>query len=125
MRDFAVPVDIHDPDAIDLCGTGGDHAGTFNISTTVAFLVVVPAALNPWMLRLAGTLIAEPVYFFFSILALWLLEREVTRSRTVAGTAAALAVTLLRSAGITLPGAIQARRDNDVLRLSGPEADGD
>ena len=38
MRAFAVSVDAGDPDAIDLCGTGGDHAGTFNISTTAAFV---------------------------------------------------------------------------------------
>lgn len=38
MRAYAVPVDLDDPHAIDLCGTGGDHAGTFNISTTVAFV---------------------------------------------------------------------------------------
>ncbi len=27
------------PDAIDVCGTGGDHGGTFNISTTVGFIM--------------------------------------------------------------------------------------
>ena len=38
MREFAVPVDAGDPDAIDLCGTGGDDAGTFNISTAAALV---------------------------------------------------------------------------------------
>lgn len=38
MRDVAVPVYVDDPHAIDLCGTGGDFSGTFNISTTVAFV---------------------------------------------------------------------------------------
>jgi anthranilate phosphoribosyltransferase len=38
MRRFAVPVDAGDPAAIDLCGTGGDGAGTFNISTTAALV---------------------------------------------------------------------------------------
>ena len=33
MREYAVPVDAGDLNPIDLCGTGGDHAGTFNIST--------------------------------------------------------------------------------------------
>ncbi len=38
MRAYAVPVTLPDPHAIDLCGTGGDQAGTFNISTTAAFV---------------------------------------------------------------------------------------
>ena len=46
MREFAVPVHTdHNP--IDLCGTGGDHAGTFNISTAASFVAAgagVPVA---------------------------------------------------------------------------------
>ncbi|MEZ4701750.1 MAG: anthranilate phosphoribosyltransferase [Rhodothermales bacterium] len=38
MREYAVRVESPDPDAIDLCGTGGDRSGTFNISTTAAFV---------------------------------------------------------------------------------------
>ncbi|HMB90605.1 MAG TPA: anthranilate phosphoribosyltransferase, partial [Rhodothermales bacterium] len=38
MREYAVPVECDDPDAIDLCGTGGDSSGTFNISTAAAFV---------------------------------------------------------------------------------------
>lgn len=38
MREFAVSVECNDPHAIDLCGTGGDGASTFNISTTAAFV---------------------------------------------------------------------------------------
>ncbi|MDQ7039777.1 MAG: anthranilate phosphoribosyltransferase [Rhodothermus sp.] len=38
MRQYARPVRVDDPHAIDLCGTGGDRSGTFNISTTAAFV---------------------------------------------------------------------------------------
>jgi len=38
MREFAVSVSVDDPRAIDLCGTGGDGASTFNISTTAALI---------------------------------------------------------------------------------------
>lgn len=38
MRSVAVHVDPADTKAIDLCGTGGDQAGTFNISTCVAIV---------------------------------------------------------------------------------------
>lgn len=32
-------ITVNAPDAIDVCGTGGDSSGTFNISTAVAFVV--------------------------------------------------------------------------------------
>ena len=38
MREYAVHVACDDPHAIDLCGTGGDSSGTFNISTASAFV---------------------------------------------------------------------------------------
>lgn len=38
MRQFAIPVETDDPAAIDLCGTGGDGSGVFNVSTTAAFV---------------------------------------------------------------------------------------
>lgn len=38
MRAYAVPVRREDPRTIDLCGTGGDLSGTFNISTAAAFV---------------------------------------------------------------------------------------
>jgi anthranilate phosphoribosyltransferase len=39
MRDHGVKITIEDPDAIDMCGTGGDGLGTFNISTMASFVV--------------------------------------------------------------------------------------
>ena len=39
MRAHALKVDVGDLPVVDTCGTGGDAAGTFNISTTSAFIV--------------------------------------------------------------------------------------
>jgi len=39
MRELATPITITGQHVIDTCGTGGDGANTFNISTTVAFVV--------------------------------------------------------------------------------------
>ena len=39
MREKAVKLNFKAPTVIDTCGTGGDGAQTFNISTTVAFIV--------------------------------------------------------------------------------------
>ena len=39
MRQHSVKVRATDPDAIDMCGTGGDGKGTFNISTVASFVV--------------------------------------------------------------------------------------
>lgn len=47
MREYAVPVETGALDPIDLCGTGGDHSGTFNISTAASFVAAgagVPVA---------------------------------------------------------------------------------
>lgn len=38
MRENAAPIKTSRTDLIDTCGTGGDGSGTFNISTTVAFV---------------------------------------------------------------------------------------
>ena len=39
MREHAIPVDTGDMDTLEIVGTGGDRAGSFNISTTTAFVV--------------------------------------------------------------------------------------
>ena len=39
MRKFAEPVNTHGMDVIDLAGTGGDGKATFNVSTSVAFVI--------------------------------------------------------------------------------------
>lgn len=39
MRQYAVGLNCSSPELIDTCGTGGDRKGTFNISTTVAFVL--------------------------------------------------------------------------------------
>jgi anthranilate phosphoribosyltransferase len=39
MRDAAVSVNVDVDGAVDLCGTGGDSSGTFNISTAAMFVV--------------------------------------------------------------------------------------
>lgn len=39
MRELATPVDIHTDYLVDTCGTGGDGANLFNVSTASAFVV--------------------------------------------------------------------------------------
>ena len=39
LRESGVKVDLGEPDLIDVCGTGGDGKGTFNISTLAAFVL--------------------------------------------------------------------------------------
>ena len=57
LRERAVATVRPRPDCIDVCGTGGDGLGTFNISTTVAF--VVAAAGQP--IAKHGNRSVEPV----------------------------------------------------------------
>lgn len=44
MREFATHVDIDVPHLVDMCGTGGDGAQTFNISTTAMFVAAAAGA---------------------------------------------------------------------------------
>lgn len=39
MRDKAVKIKSNSANTIDVCGTGGDYSGTFNVSTAAAFVV--------------------------------------------------------------------------------------
>lgn len=38
LLELCIPIDLNDYNTIDLCGTGGDHKDTFNISTLSAFI---------------------------------------------------------------------------------------
>ncbi|MBK7104668.1 MAG: anthranilate phosphoribosyltransferase [Ignavibacteriae bacterium] len=39
MREKVIPIKCENEKVIDVCGTGGDNSGTFNISTAVSFIV--------------------------------------------------------------------------------------
>ena len=44
MRELSAKVDIATENLVDTCGTGGDSKGTFNVSTTAAFVVAAAGA---------------------------------------------------------------------------------
>lgn len=44
MRELATRVEVHSPYLVDTCGTGGDAAGTFNISTAAAIVAAAGGA---------------------------------------------------------------------------------
>ena len=44
MREFSTQVNVNAPKLVDICGTGGDGAHTFNISTTVMFVAAAAGA---------------------------------------------------------------------------------
>jgi anthranilate phosphoribosyltransferase len=44
MRELAIHVEVHSPHLLDTCGTGGDAAGTFNISTAGALVAAAAGA---------------------------------------------------------------------------------
>ena len=44
MRELVTAVPIEAPHLVDTCGTGGDRSGTFNISTTAAFVAAAAGA---------------------------------------------------------------------------------
>src|SRR5919106_852434 len=44
MRELVTPVAVAKQDLVDTCGTGGDGASTFNISTTSAFVAAAAGA---------------------------------------------------------------------------------
>jgi anthranilate phosphoribosyltransferase len=44
MRELATPVEVSDPNLVDLVGTGGDGANLFNVSTASSFVVAAAGA---------------------------------------------------------------------------------
>ena len=47
MRELSTKVDIHSPNLVDTCGTGGSGQKLFNVSTASAFVVADALTLRP------------------------------------------------------------------------------
>ncbi|MBK6420807.1 MAG: hypothetical protein IPF77_01060 [Gemmatimonadetes bacterium] len=76
-------------------------------SVPVAFLVLIPLAVNNTLVRYAGSLISEPPYLFLGTFALWLLSRGAVGPRLLAaGTVVIVAAGLTRSVGVVLLAAV-------------------
>ncbi len=104
LRRFAETAPLPDPRTIDTCGTGGDGSGTFNISTTAAFVVAgagVPVAKH-------GNRAASSRAGSFDVLEALGVRADVP---------VAVAVRLLREVGI---GPFFARRAHPAMRFVAP-----
>ncbi len=76
-------------------------------SPGLALVVLVTAALNPQVIRYAGTLVAETPYMALSIAALWVLVAlRPTTQQCLVGGALAIAAALTRVVGVSLIAAI-------------------
>lgn len=68
-----------------------------------ALAVIVAIAVNSQILRMAGSLLAEPVFLCLTMLTLWLLDREKQHPRMFGwAVASGVAAAMLRSIGIAL-----------------------
>ncbi len=75
----------------------------------LALAVLLPVAGNDLLLRMAGSLLAEPVFLCLTMLALWLVDREQQHPRMLAwGIAAAVLAAMMRSVGLALVAALTA-----------------
>ena len=64
MREHALAVDTKDMDTFEIVGTGGDRAGSFNISTTSAF---VAAAAGVKVSKHGNRAASSPIAFLYSL----------------------------------------------------------
>lgn len=94
-------------------------------SPVLGLLVLLPLAVNPYLLFAAGRLYSESVFLLVSLVALWAVsEDEPTRGYVWVAGAAAIAAALTRAAGLTVVVALIAylaleRRWRSAAWLSG------